>query len=185
MLEPLLWEIIRSERVRRIVLVGTAGSLPEFSGKLGAAYLISQAFLAGTALDEEQIPQPLRPMFGSDICMATIPKATIVSTDFYYGFAGKEKRPEYPPIMQRVENRFAAINGVVDLVDMETAQFYYFCGVFQGSRPMEFVAVKGPANPIINVQVQVEHSKNVLRESLKVAIALLGGGFSMTGIGAS
>ncbi len=41
-------------------------------------YLLSEAFLAGTALDEDRIAQPLRPVFGGVEAISAVPSAAIV-----------------------------------------------------------------------------------------------------------
>jgi hypothetical protein len=172
-LEPLLWELVQSKRVDRIVLVGTAGLLRGANLEIGKAYVLSEAFLAGTALDETRIQQPLHPSF-SGLERHSLPGATIVSTDFYYGFTGAARRPGYPPITRHVEAAFAKPASHASLVDMETGQFYFLCHAFRGKRPMEFVAVKGPANPVLDVGAQFANSETVLSNSISAAIKLLG-----------
>jgi len=92
-LEPLLWELLQCEKIRRIILVGTSGLLAPSTNFLGRAFLITEAYLAGTALDEERIAQPLRPWFRGIGKVGEWPSTTIVSNHFYYGFAGSDRRP--------------------------------------------------------------------------------------------
>ena len=59
----------------------------------------------------------------------------------------------------------------VSMVDMETAQFYYFCQ-FLGSPVLQYAALKGPANYIEGSE-QGLHSLTVLRSAVRVALRLL------------
>jgi hypothetical protein len=173
-LEPLLWELFQSKRVRRVVLIGTAGLLGPQPGGIGKVYALSEAFLAGTALDESRIEQPLRPVFRDFQRLAQVPSETIVSTDFYYGFAGLGQRPGYPDIMRRAQESFAGRAERARLVDMEAGQFYFFCDVFRGEREIEYLAIKGAANSVADVDVQVSNSAAVLVEAITAAVRLFG-----------
>lgn len=173
-LEPLLWELFQSGRVRRIVLIGTAGVLGEQPGRLGTVYALSEAFLAGTALDERRIEQPLRPRFRDFNNLLEIPSETIVSTDFYYGFSGHGQRPGYPDIMRRARESFAGRAGRAKLVDMEAGQFYFFCDAFRGDRQIEYLAIKGAANSVAEVDSQVSNSAAILVKAIAAAVRLLG-----------
>jgi hypothetical protein len=173
-LEPLLWELFESGRVRRIVLIGTAGVFEPQPGRIGKVYALSEAFLAGTALDESCIEQPLRPVFRDFQRLAQVPSETIVSTDFYYGFAGLGQRPGYPDIMRRAKESFSRSGQRAKLVDMEAGQFYFFCDAFRGEREIEYLAIKGAANSVAAVDAQVANSAAILVEAIAAAVRLLG-----------
>ncbi len=171
-LEPLLWELLQSNLVRRIVLVGTAGALgrPE---KLGHACVITEAYLAGTALDEARIEQPLRPDFPGFQALVNLPAEAIISTDFYYGFASRDQGPAYPDIMRRAMESYSKHAHRAGLIDMETGQFYFLCNAFGGERNIEYLAIKGPANSVADVGAQLSNSAAVLIEALSAAVGLL------------
>lgn len=169
-LEPLLWEVLSAGRVRRLVLIGTAGRLRESDLDIGIAYVVARAYLAGTALDEERIQQPLRPRFALPQEIRT---ATTVSTDYYYGFSDGCPWEGYPAITRRITEGLRSIPERVDLVDMEVGQFYYLCRAFDRTGRLSYVAVKGPANPVTDVQAQVANSADVLADSLRVAFRML------------
>jgi hypothetical protein len=137
-------------------------------------YTISEAFLAGTALDESRINQPLRPVFRDYKNLSQVPSETIVSTDFYYGFAGLGQRPGYPEIMQRAKESFSRNGQRAKLVDMEAGQFYFLCDAFRGEREIEYLAIKGAANSLADVNAQVSNSSAILAEAIEVAVRLLG-----------
>ncbi len=168
-LEPFLWEVLKCEKVKRIVLVGTTGLLAPCTEALGNAFLITEAYLAGTALDEEWITQPLRPSFRDLDKAANLPRSSIVSTDFYYGFAGNKQRQGYPPITQRIEKGFQGTARSASLTDMETAQFYFFCSAFREKGTLDYLGIKGPANPVLATDAQVVHSANVLAKAIRLA----------------
>ncbi len=173
-LEPLLWELLQSNRVRRILLIGTAGVLGPRPEGIGSVYAISEAFLAGTALDESRIEQPLRPVFRDFKNLSQLPTERIVSTDFYYGFAGLGHRPGYPDIVQRAKESFSRTGQRARLVDMEAGQFYFLCHAFRGERGIEYLAIKGAANSVADVDAQVSNSQAILVEAIAVAVRMLG-----------
>jgi hypothetical protein len=81
--------------------------------------------------------------------IADLPSATIISTDYYYAFSRVGS-----PLVKALQSADARLASVVeaafnhvDLVDMETAQFYHLCHVLGGDS-LEFVALKGASNPI-------------------------------------
>jgi hypothetical protein len=169
-LEPLLFEALEPGIIKRIVLIGTAGAL-NGNVKLGQGFVIGEAFLGCTGIS----PHPgveLKSQWNSPI--ADIPTASIVSTDYYYGFS--EGNSPMVKALQDADIRLRAVMdsalGRVDLVDMETAQFYYLCRVLGGEH-LQYLALKGPANSIEDVSQQTLHSESLLMRLSQTAVSLL------------
>ncbi|BDA72407.1 hypothetical protein CAL7716_065730 [Calothrix sp. PCC 7716] len=58
-------------------------------------------------------------------------------------------------------------------VDMEVAQFYHFCNLFDNENNLNYIAIKGAANTIGNAEEQLENSSIVIQNAIEKAIALL------------
>lgn len=172
-LEPLIWEILFNPTIKsivnKIILIGTAGKLPKSGKKLGDVYVIDNAYLGGTAVDDNAIKQPLTPNF---IGLSDFPKASIVSTDFFYGFSERVINGDYPNKTQRLVQAVNKYFYTTDLVDMEVAQFYHFCKLFDSENTLNYVAIKGAANTIGSAEEQIENSSIVIKKVLEKAIAL-------------
>jgi len=170
-IEPLLWEIFQPGVIEQIVLVGTAGRMAESGAALGRAYIVDQAFLAGTGLDGENLPQPLRPRWpGLPDGHAT---ASSVSTDFFYGFGPRLMTGDYPFASGALKRAFEEhTRRKTDLVEMEVAQFYAFCAAFPDA-PSHFIAIKGVSNTVEVHGEQVENSRDAIAETLRMARGLL------------
>ncbi len=169
-LEPLLWEIFIPQIIRKIILIGTAGKLPNSKAKTGKVYFIEKAYSGATALDEDNIPQPLKPRFES---LCRLEGASSVSSDFYYGFSEDSLNGRYPANEQKLINALNKHLYKRDLVEMEVAQFYYFCQKFDQTRKLEFLALKGAANTVGKFEEQVAHSALIIKNSLEAALLLL------------
>lgn len=169
-LEPLLWEILRPGEVERIVLVGTAGSMPGAAVEAGRPYLVEQAWPAGTGIDALISTPPLRPRWPAG---STLAPASSASTDFYYGFGPKLLNGEYPlppgPLHDRYEEM---ITRSVALVEMEVAQFYFFCERFGNDR-LRYVAIKAPANVVGDAEQHLTNSLATLSRVVNAGISLL------------
>ncbi len=137
--EPLLWEM--RSRVTRLVLLGTAGSMPRGKAPAGAAYIITTARAAGTGMDAIGLPGVHRPRWNVP---TDLPAASIVSTDFYYGFTAGVGQSSHPLHRTSLPKMFA--ESTEDLVDMEVAAFYGLC-VRIMPISTQYVAIKSPANP--------------------------------------
>ena len=61
-----------------------------------------------------------------------------------------------------------------DLVDMEVGQFYALCRLMAQATPIEFLAIKGPANSLSNAQEQITYTPRVLLKALGMAMNILG-----------
>ena len=173
-LEPLLWEIFQPAIIRQIVLVGTAGTLPGSSIAPGQAHLISHAYAAGTGIDREVARQPL----GARWHGAMIgPVATSVSTDFYYGFGPHgERAPHGGTYLQADHPLRQAYAGHIQrgtpLVEMEVAQFYFFCDKLGGAG-LQFIAVKAASNAVGQETEQLQHTPIALQQTIRCAMGLL------------
>lgn len=170
-LEPLLYELIATERAERIILVGTAGSLGAKRLPLGVAYPIAEAHLAGTGLDREVSGQTLRPEWPD---FPAGPSATIVSSDFYYGFSPALAPGDYRHRLPGLRADFLRLSASVDLVDMEVGQFYALCRLIPSQPGLRFLAFKGASNAVDNHNEQNDNAPAVLRHSLRQALAALG-----------
>ena len=170
-LEPLLWEIFQPGVIQKIVLVGTAGKMPNSSVVGGQVYLINEAWLAGTGLDGEQLQQPLRPRWPA---RHGLPETSSVSTDFYYGFAPVNCLPQHPfsagPLRGAFE--FHAARGT-GMVEMEVAQFYAFCENFPHG-PSEYIAAKVCSNTVGAGEDQVANTDAAMVDAVAAACKMLG-----------
>jgi len=173
-LEPLLFEILHPGIIRRIILIGTAGSTGRLPFPRGEARLIREAWLGGSALtlgEEHSALAPRYPLPPSH----SLPCAAIVSTDFYYGFyhgddpLRRQLRDAVPSLRRDV----ARIYPRVDLVDMECAQFYWLCGLLGGDTTA-FAAIKGAANAVDKPAEQGSFGPLVLENCFAAALELLG-----------
>lgn len=170
--EPILNEILHAAPIQRILLVGTAGALGPRRLPKGAAHAISEAWLAGTGLDREVVAQPLRPDWPD--LPADGPTASIVSSDFYYGFAPARHPGDYRHRLPALRGDFERLSAFVDLVDMEVGQFYALCRLIPERPGLRFLAIKGASNAVENHGEQNAHAPAVLLDCLRQALALLG-----------
>lgn len=178
-IEPILGELLGTGKIKRILLVGTAGRLSARPLPLGVAYPIAEAHLAGTGLDREfPVGHVLRPEWDA---LPAGPVASIVSSDFYYGFSPAKKPGDYRHRLAALQKDFERLSPVVDLVDMEVAQFYALCRLIPDEPGLRFLAIKGASNSVDNHAEQNDHAPSILLDSLRQALALLGhGGRFMT-----
>ncbi|MEH2238538.1 hypothetical protein [Nostoc sp.] len=144
--------------------------MPNSDKKLGDVYIIDQAYLGATAIDDDSIKQPLTPNF---FAKYDFPKASIVSTDFFYGFSERVINGDYPNKTQRLIQAVNQYFYTTDLVDMEVAQFYHFCKLFDPENKLNYVAIKGAANSIGSAEEQIENTSIVIQNAIEKAIALL------------
>ena len=165
-LEPLLWEILRPRVIEQLILVGTAGRMPDAITEVGLVYVVDQAWLAGTGLDRERIVTPLRPRWPN---LGGHPLASCVSTDFFYGFAPRNLESPYPLNAVRLLADFDEhVRKKTGLVDMETAQFYALCSAF-AQEDCQFIAVKGASNTVGQLDEQLPNTPGVLTKSIGLA----------------
>jgi hypothetical protein len=169
-LEPLLFEVLEPAIIQRIVLIGTAGALNNLR-QPGQPHLINDAFLGCTGITLRE-DRPLHSRWHSDI--AALPSASIISTDYYYGFSrmGSPLVKALQEADARLVDVFTKACNQADLVDMETAQFYHLCRVLGGDS-LQFVALKGSSNPITDFSLQTLHSQQLLARLCQEAVALL------------
>lgn len=171
-IEPILGELLGAGKIKRLLLVGTAGRLSARPLPIGVAYPIAEARLAGTGLDHEfPADHVLRPEWPD---LPAGPTASIVSSDFYYGFAPAKKPGDYRHRLPALRRDFERLSPVVDLVDMEVAQFYALCRLMPDEPGLRFLAIKGASNSVDNHAEQNDHAPSILLDSLRQALALLG-----------
>ena len=170
-IEPILCELLGTARVARLILVGTAGRLAARPLPLGVGYLITEAHLSGTGLDRETDGQPLRPDWAGPLTGET---ASIVSSDFYYGFSPALHPGDYRHRLPALRRDFERLSRTVDLVDMEVAQFYALCRLIPDRPGLRFIAIKGASNGVDNHGEQNTHAPAVLLDCLRQALGLLG-----------
>jgi hypothetical protein len=171
-IEPLLYELLGTGRAGRIVLVGTAGRLGAGRLPLGIGFPITEAYLAGTGLDREVPDQPLRPEWPD---LAAGPVASIVSSDFYYGFSPSTRPGDYRHRLPGLRRDFERLSASVDLVDMEVGQFYALCRLIPENPGLRFLAIKGASNGVDNHGEQNTHAPAVLLDCLEKALRALFG----------
>jgi purine-nucleoside phosphorylase len=169
-LEPLMFEALRPGIIRKIVLVGTAGSMPDAQVELTAAHLIDPAWPAATAIDGEVGELPLRPRWSRPTSIKT---ASGVSSDFFYGFAPRVLSNDYPIRTRHLRALFEQhLRLGTQLVDMEAAQFYFFC-TYLGGSSLEYAAVKAVANAVGGEAEQSPNTRKAIANCLTLAFRLL------------
>ena len=172
--EPLLYELRSASFIRNIVLIGTAGATSTKRVRLGEVYIAKPAFLAGTAVKTLIQTLPLVPRFPKIMLAKTnLRTVSIASTDYYYGFStdadSETLRAEDLSLRQAVNILFNS----VDLIDMETAQFYYFCQALFHHGSLSYVSLKGAANFLAGQALQTTHSLEILRKAIAASFLLL------------
>ena len=168
--EPLIWEMTRPKVVRELVLIGTAGKMPGAAAPLGEPHVIDRAYLAGTGLDGENLVEPLLPRW--DKPLGSIPSASSVSTDFFYGFAPRILTGGYPLAGGRLRALYEKYSNTVDLIDMEVGPFYAFCAAF-GDESLRYIAIKGPSNVLGADEQQIAETPAVLKRCWETARVVL------------
>lgn len=168
-LEPLLFEILTPRIVRRVCLVGSAGTIRASTHPAGTPCWIESAYSLGMSIDGWVGESALYPRWNSPLHAAT-PKASIVSTDFYYITSPAGLQRFAPRIPASFTERYQQRTKTCELIDMETAAFFFFCELFGGESLTEYVAVKGASNSVDDQAEQVTHSAEVVRRSLRAAI---------------
>jgi hypothetical protein len=170
-LEPILHELLETGPIARLLLVGTAGRLGARPLPLGAGHFITEAHLAGTGLDRELAGAAPTPEWSAPL---PGPTASIVSSDFYYGFSPARRPGDYRHRLPALRRDFERLSTRVDLVDMEVGQFYALCRLIPDKPGLQFIAVKGASNAVENHAEQNEHAQAVLVDCLRLALSALG-----------
>jgi hypothetical protein len=169
-LEPILHELLETGRITRLLLVGTAGRLSARPLPLGVGYAITEAHLAGTGLDRELGDAAQTPIWPTPL---PGPAASIVSSDFYYGFSPARRAGDYRHRLPALRKDFERLSSLVDLVDMEVGQFYALCRLIPDTPGLRFLAIKGASNGVENHAEQNTHAPAVLLDCLRKAFAAL------------
>ncbi len=169
-LEPLLHELLSFKIATKLVLVGTAGRLSGSSLPLGDVFIIKEAWLAGTALDREVKGGPLTPNFPLVLHSQS---ASIVSTDFYYGFTEAPVDDRYSRKLTHLKKDVVKFSHKADFVDMEVGQFYALCDLMLGDDSVQYIAIKGAANTLTDQNEQIERANEVLLKAFIKAFVIL------------
>jgi purine-nucleoside phosphorylase len=173
-LEPLLYEILDTNRIKEIIMVGTAGAISKESIRLGSVYLAEEAFLAGSAvnlpLGTKLAPRFPRQRHG----IAEIGRASVASSDYYYGFSndGGQRSKALRKSDQALNAAVLELWNRVNLVDMETAQFYHFCSIL-GEETLSYASLRGASNYMDSRHQQIANTSLVLKAALRAALNLL------------
>jgi len=72
-----------------------------------------------------------------------------------------------------MERGFQGAARSAQLTHMETAQFYFFCREFREKGTLDYLAIQGAANPVLEFETQPAHSSKVLTETIRLAIEIL------------
>lgn len=175
-IEPLLYEILDENIVKKIVLVGTAGAMT-YNVKMGVSYVVRDAYLAGTGLNQALGVDGRTPLHPNWNFTKEYPTATIASSEFYYGFADpysyERVKNCYPRRLPQLKILCNEMVSNIDLIDMESAQFYALCRIIPDKRGLEFVSIKGPANTLDNQEEQNLHGQTLLNTAIELAIDIL------------
>jgi len=139
---------------------------------LGDLYIANEAFLGATAIHPASCA-PYEPCFSPELLAETnLANARIVSTDYYYGFSSNDGSKELRAADPSLATAVAKFLGDVYLVDMETAQFYYFCHKLFPGEGLSYVSLKGAANSLSHQALQTVHSFDILRKALLASFTL-------------
>jgi hypothetical protein len=178
-LEPLIWEMVESGLVKRIVLIGTAGYIGKRKDRHGEVYLIHRAFLAGAGVQVENITKPIKPHF-SGLENLDVQRLSGIASDYYYAVAPTDDprlimAQQTDPSLREGREKVRKNNR---LVDMETPQFYRLCEMYgrsriTGERTLEYAAIRGVANTLGEWGEQTDHSESVLEKAMHKAMTLL------------
>lgn len=162
--EKCLWDLLTTGRVRRIVLVGTAGNMPASSALMDNAYVCSPAQSRHQNFDAPG------PMTWEPSWMPDLPRHAIVSSDRFYGFSPLVEGP-YPgePALQQA---WAEFRDADVLIDMEVAAFYHYCQAF-GPADLLYVAIKAPANHVGDLDSMPDLSAPALDVAVHAGVAAL------------
>ena len=151
-IEPLLREYCLTGDVERVALVGTAGLSPSSNCRLGEAHPIASAFCRACAINSLGVRHT--DAFTPRVTDMQFPEhVTIGSSDFYYPIQGDEQFDD------------------VDLVDMETAQFYYLCRDIanQSTDGFDYISFKGAANELGHPEQQEQWTAMVMNAAVTSA----------------
>ncbi|MFP5240343.1 MAG: hypothetical protein ACLGQW_10975 [Acidobacteriota bacterium] len=177
-IEPLLFELLSFNDVKRIILIGTAGCLsPHLVER--EARPIHAAYVCCTGLDMAVGDRKLSPRWADAI---GVKRYSTVSTDLYYGFSNNNHdnyttsiKSSTPCISRFIHGTLQSNTNFqhVDLVDMEVGQFYFLCSSLRPNNDLEFLAIKGPANSMSNHSEQNFYTLIILDSALKQAMNFL------------
>jgi hypothetical protein len=169
-LEPLLWEILAPGVVRKIVLIGTAGAVGSGAPAMGVALPINEAYSCGTGIDGEIGLEPVKPRWNLPAGTKT---CSIASSDFFYGYSERVIDGSFKACQGAFREKYLNIRDKAALIDMEVAQFYYFCPRFDTTGRLEYVAIKGSSNPLGKGGEMNKYAAPVIENCMRQSLRML------------
>ncbi len=172
-LEPLIWEMVESGIVRRIILIGTAGYIGTRSDRHGQVYLIHKAYVAGAGIHVRKMTSAIKPEFAG-LDKLSIQSLEGIAGDYYYALAKSSdarilRAQASDPVLAEA---MRTVRKGDRLVDMETPQFYKLCEIF-GDGKLEYAAIRGVANTQGAWDEQTQFAASILTECMRQSIGLL------------
>jgi purine-nucleoside phosphorylase len=169
-LEPLLWEILTVDVIRKIVLIGTAGGVTEHAPRMGDACFITEAWPCGTSIDAEVGLNSVTPRWSGARCGAS---CTIASSDFFYGYSDRVLDGTFAACQGPFKTRYQLVKSRADMIDMEVAGFYYLAPHFDKTGSLEFAAVKGSSNGLGKGEEMNSYAAEVMDNCARQALEML------------
>lgn len=159
--EKCLWELLRTETVERIILVGTAGAMPNCSAERDVPYRISPAQTLYQNFDAHPEAR------WEPTLDVGLPDKALVSSDRFFGFSNLAEGP-YPaePGLLEAWHRFRDQDL---MVDMEVAAFYHYCQRF-GAPDLQYAAIKAVANAVDDLDSLPERSAAALQATVAAGV---------------
>ncbi len=173
-IEPLLFELLMPQKIKRIALVGTAGKFAHSRVDLIKAHICDPARCSYTALDKLIGGKLLRPKLPAGAPDLLVPHAGIVSTDLFYGFSNDAMKAAFPLFTPALARAFHDDTSQMDLIDMEVGQFYFLSEKYGGLSLDAYIAFKGAANEMGKGQQQLANSQTTISECVQAALTFLG-----------
>jgi uridine phosphorylase len=160
--EAILYELWNAG-AQRIVLVGTAGAMPGFTGAQMQPFAIS---LAASVLQnfDAHAKAEWAPSWSSEL-----PEYKCISTDRFYGFSPRSET-DYPA-EPALSEAWAQWRESDRLVDMEVAPFYYYSQQFAPAK--QYTAIKVVANSVTDLEALPDASGQALLLAVAAGLASL------------
>lgn len=162
--EKCLWDLLGTGVVERVLLVGTAGAMPECSAKQDKPYRMSPA---SSLYQNFDAPPGASWEPTADVGLEDFP---IVSSDRFYGFSSlvEGKYPAEPGLLEAWHQH--ARRDI--MVDMEVGAFYHYCERF-GANDLQYAAIKAVANSVTDLSTLPDASARALTATVQAAIDVL------------
>ncbi len=162
--EKCLWELLGTGIVERIILVGTAGGMPNCTAEAGRPYRMAPARSVYQNFDAAPNASW---MPTADVGLDDFP---VISCDRFYGFSPQAEGP-YPaePGLLGAWHRHAKEDL---MVDMEVGAFYHYCETF-GQADLQYAAIKAVANSVTDLDALPEASADSIDSTVAAGIRVL------------